>query len=181
MGPAGNMGAGMNSMGGGMGMGGMGSMGGMGGMGSMGGLGMGMGGLGGMGMNNPMAMGGMGMGMGMNGMGMGNPMLGGMGMGNPMLSGIGNSPNERAFLNALQSSGINNAQLTLLIPQALVQNILIPRGIMAEIAQRSGSQIDLGVESPPGMRQVTVSGTMVSNALASLFLQEKVIQFQQMS
>merc|ERR1719336_71855 len=105
----------------------------------------------------------MGMGMGMNGMGMGNPMLGGMGMGNPMLSGIGNS------------------QLTLLIPQALVQNILIPRGIMAEIAQRSASQIDLGLESPPGMRQVTVSGTMVSNALASLFLQEKVIQFQQMS
>merc|ERR1740123_1669838 len=123
----------------------------------------------------------MGMGMGMNGMGMGNPMLGGMGMGNPMLSGIGNSPNERAFMNALQASGINNAQLTLLIPQALVQSILIPRGIMAEIAQRSGSQIDLGVESPPGMRQVTVSGTMVSNALASLVLQEKVIQFQQMS
>jgi len=172
MGPTGNMGAGMNS-----GMGGMGNMGPMGSMGSMGGLGMGMGGLGGMGMNNPMAMGGMGMGMN----GMGNPMLGGMGMSNPMLSNIGNSPNERAFLNALQSSGINNAQLTLLIPQALVQNILIPRGIMAEIAQRSGSQIDLGLESPPGMRQVTVSGTMVSNALASLFLQEKVIQFQQMS
>merc|ERR550525_498865 len=102
-----------------------------------------------------------------------------MGMGG--IGGMGASDNERAFMTALQASGINNAQLTLLIPQALIQNILIPRGIMAEICQRSGSQIDLGLESPPGMRQVTVSGTMVSNALASLFLQEKVIQFQQMS
>merc|ERR1712066_339475 len=104
-----------------------------------------------------------------------------MGMGNPMLSGIGNSPNERAFLNALQASGISNAQLTLLIPQALVQNILIPRGFMAEIAQRSGCKIDLGSESPAGMRQVALSGTMVANAMASLFLQEKVLQFQQMT
>merc|ERR1719296_264804 len=127
----------------------------MGGMG-MGGMGMGMGG-----MCSPMGMGGMGM--------------GGMGMG--MGSG---SSNERAFMAALQASGINNAQLTLLLPQALIQNILIPRGIMAEIAQRSGAQIDLGAESPAGMRQVTLSGSMVGNAMASLFLQEKVIQFQQM-
>merc|ERR1740123_2438046 len=96
-----------------------------------------------------------------------------------MGSGMGSS-NERAFMTALQASGINNAQLTLLIPQALVQNILVPRGIMAEIAQRSGAQIDLGSESPAGMRQVTLSGSMVGNSLASLFLQEKVIQFQQM-
>merc|ERR1712151_731530 len=108
---------------------------------------------------------------------MGNPMMGGMGMGMGMMGG--NSGNERAFLAALQASGINNAQLTLLIPQQLLQNILIPRGIMAEIAQRSGAQIDLGTESPAGMRQVTLSGSMVGNALASLFLQEKVIQFQQ--
>merc|ERR550532_590202 len=99
-----------------------------------------------------------------------------MGMGHPMMGGSGN---ERAFMQALQASGINNAQLTLLIPQALVQNILVPRGIMAEIAQRSGAQIDLGSESPAGMRQVTLSGSMVGNALASLFLQEKVIQFNQ--
>merc|ERR1719330_1142636 len=103
-----------------------------------------------------------------------------MGMGNPMMGAGMGSSNERAFLAALQASGINNAQLTLLIPQALVQNILVPRGIMAEIAQRSGAQIDLGSESPAGMRQVTLSGSMVANALASLFLQEKVIQFQQM-
>merc|ERR1719364_339376 len=119
---------------------------------------------------------------------MGNPMMGGMGMnpmmmggmGNPMMGGMGMN-NERAFMQALQASGINNAQLTLLIPVNLVQNILVPRGFMAEIAQRSGAKIDLGNEGPPGMRQVTLSGTMTANALASLYLQEKVIQFQQIS
>merc|ERR1712151_141138 len=106
---------------------------------------------------------------GMGGMNMG---MGGMGMaGLGMMGGMGASNNERAFLAALQASGINNAQLTILVPQNLVQNILVPRGLMAEIAQRSGCQIDLGTESPPGMRHVTVSGTMTANALASLFIQ----------
>merc|ERR1712187_205177 len=99
--------------------------------------------------------------------------FGGMGMGG---MGMGSS-NERAFMTALQASGINNAQLTLLLPQNLVQNILVPRGFMAEIAHKSGSKIDLGNESPPGMVQITLSGTMVANALASLFLQEMVLQF----
>merc|ERR550514_980180 len=102
------------------------------------------------------------------------------GMGNPMMGmGMGGS-NERAFLSALQASGVNSAQLTLLLPQNLLQNILIPRGFMAEIAQRSGSKMDLGNEGPAGMRQVTLSGSMVANALASLYLQEKVLQFSQM-
>merc|ERR1712187_448325 len=101
-----------------------------------------------------------------------NPMMGGMGM-NPMMMGMGNpmmaaGMNERMFLSALQSSGINNAQLTLLIPINLIQNILVPRGFMAEIAQRSGAKIDLGTEGPAGMRQVTVSGTMIANSLAAL-------------
>merc|ERR1712046_91167 len=120
------------------------------------------------------------MGMGMNpmmgGMGM-NPMMMG-GMGNPMMGGMNN---ETAFMQALQASGINNAQLTLLIPDGLIQNILVPRGFMAEIAQRSGAKIDLGSEGPAGMRQVSLNGTMIANALASLYLQEKVIQFQGMS
>merc|ERR1711974_387708 len=122
-------------------------------------------------------MGGMGLGMGGGMMGVGNPMMGGMGMG--MMGGMV-STNERAFMTALQASGINNAQLTLLLPQTLVQNILVPRGLMAEIAPRSGAKIDLGAESPAGMRQVGLSGSMVGNALAAMFLQEKVIQYQQM-
>merc|ERR1712083_1003077 len=108
--------------------------------------------------------------------------MGGLGMmGNPMMAMGASSSNERAFLTALQASGINNAQLTILVPQNLVMNILVPRGIMAEIATRTGCQIDLGNESPPGMRQVKVSGSMTGNALASLFLQEQVIQVQQMA
>eukprot|EP00448_Togula_jolla_P034235 CAMPEP_0170632150 /NCGR_PEP_ID=MMETSP0224-20130122/35130_1 /TAXON_ID=285029 /ORGANISM="Togula jolla, Strain CCCM 725" /LENGTH=92 /DNA_ID=CAMNT_0010960755 /DNA_START=1 /DNA_END=279 /DNA_ORIENTATION=+ len=89
------------------------------------------------------------------------------------------SNNERAFVTALQASGINSAALTLLLPMNLV-NVLVSNGLMAEIAQRSGAKIDLGNEGPSGMRQVTLSGTMVANALASLYLQEKAIQFQQM-
>merc|ERR1712060_290894 len=113
-------------------------------------------------------------GMGMNGIGsLGNAMMGQMGMG-----GSG-SPNEKAFLSVLQASGINNAQLTLLLPANLVQNILIPRGFMAEVAQKSGAKIDIGCENPPGMLQVTLSGSMVGNALASVFLQELVLQFPQ--
>lgn len=114
----------------------------------------------------------------------GHPLLPGMGMLNPMMGGMGvmggmASSNERAFFSALEASGIHNVQLTLLLPQALVQNVLVPRGFMADICQRSGAKIDLGSETPMGMRQVTLSGTMVANSLASLFLQEKVIQFQQ--
>merc|ERR1719247_1683277 len=147
------------------------------GQGSFGPGGMGMGGMG----MGSMGMGGMGM-MGMGGMG--NPMMGGMGM-NPMMMGMGmggmggmGMGNDMAFMKALQASGINNATLTLLIPMGLMHNILIPRGFMSEIAQRSGSKIDLGSEGPSGMIQVSLSGTMMANALASLYLQEKVIQFQ---
>merc|ERR1712048_1360230 len=146
-----------------------------------------------MGMGNPM-MGAMGMG-GMGGIGniatmgsmgamggIANPIMGAMGMGNPAMGamGLNGSTNEKAFLAALQSSGINSARLTLLLPTNLVQNILVPRGFMGEIAQRSGAQIDLGSEGPAGMRQVTLTGTMVANAMASLLLQEKTLQFQQM-
>merc|ERR1719162_681933 len=98
-----------------------------------------------------------------------------------MMGGMMGGNNERAFMQALQASGINNAKLTILVPVGLVQNILIPRGFMSEIAQRSGAQIDLGNEGPSGMRQVNLNGTMIANSLASLYLQEKVIQFQGMS
>merc|ERR1719442_285016 len=116
------------------------------------------GGMGGMG--NPM-MGGMGRMMG----GMCGGMCGGMGgMGGAMMGGMGST--EQQFLQALNASGIGSAQLTLLLPQPLVQNVLVPRGIMAEIAQRSGAKIDLGNEGPVGMRQVSLSGSIIGNALA---------------
>merc|ERR1740117_2020375 len=111
-----------------------------------------------------------------------NPMMmGGMGMGMGGMGGMGAMGNEGAFMQALQVSGINNATITLLMPVNLIQNILIPRGIMSEIAQRSGAKMDLGSEGPSGMLSVILTGTMIANSLASLYLQEKVIQFQGMS
>merc|ERR1719335_5546 len=104
-------------------------------------------------------------------MGMGN----GMGMG--MNGNLGDmSGSERAFMSALQASGATSSTLTLLVPQNMLQNVLIPRGIMQEISQKSGCAIDLGAEGPGDTRQVTVRGSMVANSLAALYLQEKVIQ-----
>merc|ERR1712224_1160170 len=77
--------------------------------------------------------------------------------------------------------GINSSKLTLLLPVNLVHNILVPRGIMSEIAQRSQTKIDLGPEGPSGMRQVTLCGTMMANSMASLYLMEQSMQFQNMS
>ncbi|CAE7272132.1 Nova1 [Symbiodinium sp. CCMP2592] len=88
------------------------------------------------------------------------------------------SGSEEAFMAALQASGINNAQLTILLNKDVVFNVLAPRGLMSEVAQRSGSRIDVGDEGPAGMLQVTLSGEMVGNAMAALLLQEKAIQFQ---
>merc|ERR1719159_1102727 len=108
-------------------------------------------------------------GMGMGGMGM---MQGGMGgMGGMNMGMDGQSGNERAFHAALQASGISRAQLTLLLPSNILQNVLIPRGIVQEIAQRSGSTINLGPEGPTSMRQVQLTGTMVANSMAALYLQ----------
>mmetsp|Transcript_6277 Transcript_6277/g.12919 ORF Transcript_6277/g.12919 Transcript_6277/m.12919 type:complete len:125 (-) Transcript_6277:23-397(-) len=98
--------------------------------------------------------------------------------GNPGNAGMGNS--EEAFFSALQASGINSAELTLLLPSELLHNVLVPRGIMSEVAQRSGSRIDVGEEGPAKMLQVTLHGQMVGNAMAALLLQEKVLEFQQM-
>jgi len=130
-----------------------------------------------------MGMGGMGAmsGVGMGGMGMGGfGGTNGMGMVGSMMSAFGASSNEMAFLQMLQASGMNSAQLTLILIKDLVQNVLVPRGIMSEIAQRSGCRIDLGPEGPTGMLQVTLFGTMVSNSSAALLLQEKNVQWHQM-
>lgn len=98
--------------------------------------------------------------------------------GNAGNAGMGNS--EEAFFSALQASGINSAELTILLPSDLLHNVLVPRGIMSEVAQRSGSRIDVGDEGPAKMLQVTLHGQMVGNAMAALLLQEQVLQFQQM-
>ncbi|CAJ1442623.1 unnamed protein product [Effrenium voratum] len=113
----------------------------------------------------------------------GNP-AGGMGVMGAMGLGMGNMGNmgnmgssEKAFFSALQASGINSAELTILLPKDLLHQVLVPRGIMSEVAQRSGSRIDVGEEAPPGMLQVTLHGQMVGNSMAAMLLQERVIQW----
>merc|ERR1719161_2095822 len=101
--------------------------------------------------------------------------MGAMGGNNMGMGGMGGnlgdmSGSERAFMSALQASGATSSQLTMLVPQNMLQNVLIPRGIMQEISRRSGCSIDVGAEGPSNTRQITVKGTMVNNSLAALYL-----------
>merc|ERR550534_2796024 len=93
-----------------------------------------------------------------------------------MMGGVG--ANEAMFRAAL-SSGIHGgqSQLLVLLPAELVQRVLIPRGHLAEIAQRCQVRIDLGADVPPNLRQVSLGGSVVANAMAALFLQERALQF----
>eukprot|EP00913_Durusdinium_trenchii_P016333 g15352.t1 len=79
-----------------------------------------------------------------------------------LLSKPGMGKSEQAFFSALQASGINSAELTILLPSELLHTVLVPRGIMSEVAQRSGSRIDVGAEGPAKMLQVTLHGQMPS-------------------
>mmetsp|Transcript_51742 Transcript_51742/g.160307 ORF Transcript_51742/g.160307 Transcript_51742/m.160307 type:complete len:131 (-) Transcript_51742:343-735(-) len=124
-----------------------------------------MGGMGGMGlMGGNMGMAGIGMG-GMNGM---------SGMSGVSSTGV----QEAMFKVALQSSmlGQVNTQLMFLLPMELLQKVLVPRGHLAEIAQRCQIHIDLGAEVPPSMRQVSFVGPVSANAMALYFLQERAAQ-----
>merc|ERR1719361_2346163 len=97
-------------------------------------------------------------------------MHGGMGMLSNNMMGMGN---EAMFRAALQSSmqGQSNAQLLILLPVDLLQQILVPQGHLAEIAQKCGIRIDLGMELPNNMCQVAFTGPIASNAMAAYFLQ----------
>merc|ERR1719235_343605 len=130
-------------------------------------------GMNGMGMNGMQQMYMNGMGGGMGGMGM-NPMMGGMGgMGGMGMGGLG--PVEQNLLQVIQSTGNTQSKMSVLLSQALVNNI-VNQGVMAQIAQRSSCNIDLGVEVPGGLRQVTLCGTMAQNSLAANLLQQQAIQ-----
>lgn len=140
---------------------------------SFGGSGPGMGGP--MGMGGQMGMGGMGGPMGMMN-GMGGPM-GMMGMGGMGGMGMG-AMGPMAFQAMLQQSmmGQHEAQLAVLLPVDLIQQVLIPHGHLAEIAQTCNISIDLGAEIS-SMRQVSLRGTIAANAMAAYFLQERSLQY----
>lgn len=122
----------------------------------------------------------MGMGCGMGGMGgMGSmgilPFLG-MGMMNSIPGG-----NEALFKQALQNSmtaGMNS-QHHVLLSNSVLQQHLIPKGYLSEIANRCQITIDLGQEVQPNLRQVTFCGGVAANAVAVYFLQERLLQLGQ--
>lgn len=137
---------GMNSMGGGNGMSGVG---GMGGMGSM----SGMGGMGGLGIS-PGGLGGMGVGVGLGG----------------AAGGLDHA------LQQMARAGPPSSQLSLVMPASLIQQSLVPRGHIADVAQRCCVRVDLGEEVPPSGRVVSLTGTAASNAFAAYLLQERALQ-----
>merc|ERR1712146_34829 len=103
-------------------------------------------------------------------MGMGGMMPGMMGAGG--MGGMGMS-NEAQFMQQLGMGQQPQAQLQILLPTPVLQQFLIPRGIMAEICQKCNVRMDLGAEVPPNQRQVCISGTIVANSMAVLLIQER--------
>merc|ERR1711924_438886 len=119
-----------------------------------------------------MGMGGMGgMGGGMGSMGI-MPFLG-MGMMNSIPGG-----NEALFKQALQNSmtaGMSS-QHHVLVPNNVLQQALIPKGYLSEIANRCQIRIELGQDVQPNLRQLTFCGGVAANAVAVYFLQERLLQ-----
>lgn len=70
------------------------------------------------------------------------------------------------------------AQLQLALPLDLVRGPLLVGGKLQAIAQRSGSKLELGVvHSPPATQLLTVTGSMLGNSMAALYIQEVMLQF----
>merc|ERR1712176_1653971 len=105
-----------------------------------------------------------------------------VGSGMSMMGGnLGGMPgrNEAMFKAALQTSSLGqhaNSQLLLILAADLLQQFLVPRGYLAEIAERCGIRIDLGGQVPPHSIQVSLIGSVVANAMAAYFLQERALQ-----
>jgi len=107
--------------------------------------------------------------------------MGMMGMGGfDCMGGFGSLGSEMMFRAALQGSMIagSSSQLHLLLPSSLLQESLIPKGQLAEIAQKCQVRIELGQDVPPDLRQVTLRGGLAANAVAAYFLQERALQHQ---
>eukprot|EP00927_Polykrikos_kofoidii_P079342 TRINITY_DN76126_c0_g1_i1.p3 TRINITY_DN76126_c0_g1~~TRINITY_DN76126_c0_g1_i1.p3 ORF type:complete len:120 (-),score=21.77 TRINITY_DN76126_c0_g1_i1:157-480(-) len=64
------------------------------------------------------------------------------------------------------------SQLELLLPQRLVQDVLVPSGQMADVACACGVKIDILEMNPTvGQLHVRLTGTCVANSLAAVQLQ----------
>ncbi|CAJ1358226.1 unnamed protein product, partial [Effrenium voratum] len=103
--------------------------------------------------------------------------MGGLGLGMPSLDSFGGMGNEFMFRAALQSGMIagSQSQLHLLLPSSLLHQTLIPKGHLAEIAQKCQVHLELGQEVS-SLQQVTLRGGIAANAVAAYFLQERALQ-----
>lgn len=88
------------------------------------------------------------------------------------------TPREALLLQALLAGPHpNSAQLQLALPLELVRGPLIRGGRLRAIAERSGSKLELGPEyAPPATQLLTISGSMLGNSMAILYVQELLLQ-----
>mmetsp|Transcript_41309 Transcript_41309/g.133104 ORF Transcript_41309/g.133104 Transcript_41309/m.133104 type:complete len:122 (+) Transcript_41309:359-724(+) len=63
------------------------------------------------------------------------------------------------------------SQLLLLLPEAALQQVLIPSGHVQEVARRCQVRIDLANEAVQGFRQVMLTGTLLGTAAATYWMQ----------
>eukprot|EP00929_Paragymnodinium_shiwhaense_P016304 TRINITY_DN12457_c0_g1_i1.p1 TRINITY_DN12457_c0_g1~~TRINITY_DN12457_c0_g1_i1.p1 ORF type:complete len:664 (+),score=137.20 TRINITY_DN12457_c0_g1_i1:90-2081(+) len=87
--------------------------------------------------------------------------------------------NEVLFRQALQESGFvagNERAFSVLVDHDVLQHSLIPQGHLAEIAQKCQLRIDVGpeVNTSGRCKQLTFTGSLVANAMAAYFLQERI-------
>jgi len=69
------------------------------------------------------------------------------------------------------------SQLPLVLPNAVVQQALVPSGFLADVAQRFHVMIDLGGEVLPAGRHVLLTGTVAANAAAAFCIQEGLLRY----
>jgi len=90
-------------------------------------------------------------------------------------TGADSNSAEQAFMRSLHASGGEPCvQLVVMLPLKMMQT-LYEQGQITEIAQRANCPIEC--EESEGDCQVTLRGTPVSNSLACLYLQEKLLIF----
>eukprot|EP00927_Polykrikos_kofoidii_P013364 TRINITY_DN15822_c0_g1_i1.p1 TRINITY_DN15822_c0_g1~~TRINITY_DN15822_c0_g1_i1.p1 ORF type:complete len:550 (-),score=86.02 TRINITY_DN15822_c0_g1_i1:377-1819(-) len=95
------------------------------------------------------------------------------------MAGSWSGPNGFAAwrCGAVYPGALGPSTLSLLLPGHVIDTTLVPRGHLAEVAQRCGVRIDVGpVAVAPDARAVMLTGTVVANALAVLQLQWRLAQ-----
>mmetsp|Transcript_75316 Transcript_75316/g.191068 ORF Transcript_75316/g.191068 Transcript_75316/m.191068 type:complete len:158 (+) Transcript_75316:565-1038(+) len=102
--------------------------------------------------------------------------LGGRSLGAGLGGGLG-SGEARLLRTLLAGPQPDGAQLQLALPSALVAGPLLAEGRLRAIAERSGSRLELGAEySPPPTQLLTITGSMLGNSMAILYIQELMQQ-----